>query len=220
MIQKVGWVIWSLVGITLLVGVGSATQVTLSNSQAGQSIVFTGTTTGETVNLVGTGGFCGSTNRCVSGYGLYGSTLGHYTMSITGADPTLGTPTLDTYPVINGNEFNFTFSILGSTLNGTWNFTDLSGGSTRAPEFIGTFDVSKSSTGIFAVWGGQTLNGDFTVNLQGTKTVSKIFANKGESTTGGVSSGEIIPAVPEPASLGLVGSGLLAMAGLLKRRLR
>jgi hypothetical protein len=59
---------------------------------------------------------------------------------------------------------------------------------------------------------------DFTVNLGHNQTVSQIFQVPGAQTSGNVSSGELAPA-PEPGALGLVGSGVLALAGLLRRYL-
>jgi hypothetical protein len=60
--------------------------------------------------------------------------------------------------------------------------------------------------------------GDFTVNLGHNQTVGQIFQVVGAQTSGKVSSGELAP-VPEPGALGLLGSGVLALAGLLKRYL-
>jgi hypothetical protein len=75
--------------------------------------------------------------------------------------------------------------------------------SNRIAAFVGTFTVQRSTAG-FATEGfrsGAVVDGDFvTYNSQ-------------------MSSGEIVAPVPEPATFALVGSGLLAVAGMLRRKL-
>jgi hypothetical protein len=63
---------------------------------------------------------------------------------------------------------------------------------------------------------GTTLQGDFTVNVGNKLRVSQIFQMVGATTSGEVSSGELVP-VSEPGTLGLIGSGVLILARLLRQ---
>lgn len=204
--------------LLLLVGIGNANQITLGGS-SGQ-VRFTNQGAGVvSFNFTGN---CSHAD-CLSGLGLYGSTIGSYKMWITGGPPRLQTPNnFDIYPVNEkGATINFSMILqkgLG-TITGTVGLEFLSGGSTRAPEFLGDFTTASASglfVGAFPV--GVTVPGDFTIFLPRTLNVDLVYAGTRKSLQGPLSSGEII-GTPEPASLGLLGSGLLTMAGLLRRRL-
>lgn len=189
-------------------GPGSTEQITLGNSS--QAVTFTGTTTGADVTFT-----------ALSGPGLFGSDLGSYMMTLTSGPIQLAPsspPIPGVYVVTPGSwvlSFSFTDTTDPGTFSGMWNLETLSGGTTRVPEFIGSLLVT-SGTDQFQGWVGTTLLGDFTINLGHHPPVSQIFQVVGESTTGTVSSGELVP-VPEPESLGLIGFGVLALAGFLRR---
>jgi hypothetical protein len=208
--------------ISLLVALGAVaaaqTQITIGASTSG-TIQFSGA--GQTqVALVGS---CGQTN-CVQGYGYLAAQAGTYDMWITGNNPLVSaTANPSVYAVnMNGGTLNFSFAIGQSSFTGTIQLTTLKDG-TIAPQFLGSLTVLNSS-GIFAsLWSaGNVVPLDFTVTLpQGSALVDQVVAGTAGSTSGTLSSGEILAVTaPEPTSIALIGSGLLAVGGVLKRRMR
>jgi len=192
------------------------TQITIGNSTSG-TITFSGAGT-TTVSFVGN---CGYAN-CVSGYAYLGASAGTYNMWITGNNPTLtatGNPSLFAVNM-NGGTLHFSFSLGSSSFAGTITLTTLKDGS-LAPQFLGSLNVT-TATGVFAgVYSpGQTVPFDLTISLpNGSAFVDQVNSGLASSTSGSISSGEIIPA-PEPGTIALLGTGLLAIGGFLKRRLR
>jgi hypothetical protein len=191
------------------------TQITIGAGTGG-SIEFSGA--GQTqLSLIGS---CSQTN-CIQGDAYLGSNVGTYTMWISGNNPIVSaTGTPNVFAVnMNGGTMNFNFLSGSSAINGTIQLTSVA--STSAPQFIGTLTVSGSS-GIFAaLWkAGNVVPLDFTVSLPpGSSLVSQVVNGQAGSTFGSISSGEIL-AAPEPATIALIGSGLLAIGGVLKRRKR
>ncbi len=212
--------------ILRVVVVAAAVLLMLSASALAQTQITIGASTNGTVEFTPSGsnsimsftGSCGGSS-CVAGDAYIGSNVGTYEMWITGNNPILspsGTPNI--YAVnMNGGTMNFSFSVGTSTFAGTIQLTTLS--NTSAPEFIGTLTVS-SSTGIFAaLWkAGSIVPLDFTISMSpGSPSIGGTTV-----ATGTISSGEITGGTPapEPASIALIGSGLLAIGGFVKRRMR
>jgi len=208
--------------VSLLVVLGAAataqTQITVGASTSG-SVQFSGA--GQTqLALVGS---CGQAS-CVQGYGYLGAQVGTYDMWITGNNPLLSaTSNPNIFAVnMNGGTLNFSFAIGQSSITGAIQLTTLKDG-TNAPQFLGSLTVLNSS-GVFAsLWkAGNVVPLDLTVSLpQGSALVDQVVAGTAGSTSGTLSSGEILAVTaPEPTSIALIGSGLLAIGGVLKRRLR
>ncbi len=227
MAKRLRHIVLLLAASLLLVGISAATQVTFAESTTGQ-VIFTNVDGNQSDVTFGYTGDCGEGgNNCVAGFGLYGSTLGTYKMWITGGPPQLTPPNaFDIYGVdLHGATMNFSMLLSdshSSLLEGVIDLQMLSGGSTRAPEFLGEFTpsfVSGAFSNDFTV--GVTGPDDFTITLSKTADVDVVFNSqqKGMSIQGPISSGEILPGTPEPGSLVLMGTGLLSMAALLKRRL-
>ncbi len=209
-----------LAAVTLMVSIGYADEVSVGNSSNGQ-VNFTNTGGTTSMSLTSS---CGGHSQCVSGLGLFTSDLGNYQIWVSGGPETLAVPDPPgDFPIVtNGATVNFSFTLAGGLgqLTGTLDLEDIVGGTTSAPQMIGTFTTSTVSgafTSSFVV--GATSDADFTINLFNAPTVSDVYNGLEPMTQGEISSGEILPQVPEPSTLGLLGSGLLAAAGVLKRRL-
>ncbi len=208
--------------ILLLAGTGVAgpIQVILGVSETGD-VVFTNT--GGNNVTIGFDGNCGEGGaNCLSGSAYYGTNVGTYNMWIaSGGPPTLGTPSGFIYPInMNGAVIDFAATIAGGfSLDGTVDLTSVSGG-TQTPTFAGTFDITSSTIPGYGV--GQQSEIDFVINLDGNPSLESVYSGLSGSTSGYLSSGEISPppTVPEPGSIALFGSGALAVAGVLRRKLK
>jgi PEP-CTERM motif len=195
----------------------SAIQVTLSSSSAG-GLAFTNNSGTLGFSFTGTVAQCGHAN-CMSGNALLEpqTMLGKYWMWMTGSPTLMGGPS-DYAVNMNGGSINLAVSLTGfpDTLTTTLDLTDLFGGTSKTPLFDGTFS-STASTGTFlAADFPSGVNGsvDFTIRLN-RSSVSTLGSN--QSVSGNVSSGELFP-TPEPASLALLGTGVLGLAGMVRRK--
>jgi hypothetical protein len=143
---------------------------------------------------------------------------------LTGANPTISSSGVMT------GQVNFMFATTSGgagTLQGVLTFSSLGNGNTQGPSFNGTFQTG-SSTGTLGTpilyWG----NGVTTNNAALTLNTNDAIVNSNgtlASTTGTPGSGQVYaPAAPppsptpEPASILMLGSGLLALGGTIKRR--
>jgi len=197
-------------------------QVTLSSSSIG-SVVFGNN--GGTLSFWfnGTAAQCGHAN-CVGGNALLEpqNVVGTYTMWMVGGAPTLSGNPLD-YSVNMGSVTLYLEVMLGP--NGSLGdlivsetLTDLYGGTGPAPTFDGWASTSTSTMQFLADFSPtSTETIDFTVNL-GKHTPISNLGNHG-TTSGYVSSGELAANTPEPSSLALMGTGVLGLAGLIRRKL-
>lgn len=101
------------------------------------------------------------------------------------------------------NSQTVTVSIGSDTLVGDFSLTSFTQATPNIALFVGTYRVTSASAGFMGTgfWPGASAEADFVT-----------YKN-------GISSGELIPSVPEPGTIALVGSGLLAAAGMLRRKL-
>ncbi len=213
-------ILFVFASIAILTGTsnGTTTLVTLGQSSPSQ-VLFTNTGS-DNVSMSFTG-TCGSNPDCLSGPGYYvangGITnAGTYDMWITGGAPSLGSPAGSVYPVdMDGATINFTFGHGSSFLDGTVTLDSIIGG-TNLPRFIGGLYIT--STNIPGFSNGEYADMDFSVYLGSNPLIDDVYAGSAPSTTGPLSSGEFA-ATPEPSSIALFGSGVLALAAALKRKL-
>ena len=202
-------------------------QVTLSSGTNG-SVVFTGAGSSVSVDFTGHSTGCPNT-RCVSGAaildlgtGLPGSQIpGNYWMWIVGGPITLmGGPSDYTVTASGTIYLDVKLGSSGSLGNllTTVSLQDLTGGSGRYPQFDGTFLTSISTLDFKSLFPA-TIEGtiDYTVKLP----LNSGFGPKpqGSSVSGYISSGEVDSPVPEPGTLGLLGTGILGLAGLIRRKI-
>jgi len=135
--------------------------------------------------------------------------------------PTLGTPSGFLYPVnMNGTTINFQFSAGSDYLDGTVNLQTLTGG-TQILNFVGLLSITSSDLpGYPAMCGASPCVSeiDFAINLGSDYSLEQVYSGSQQSTQGYLSSGQVSP-VPEPGSMVLFGSGVVSLAGLLRRRL-
>jgi PEP-CTERM motif len=171
----------------------------------------------STIDLANRGGTITGSN---AGLSLTGSVLFAYG-SVVGTD--LGTVSFTTGAFIKGD------AAMGGTLAPGGTFMITCNGTNGVPNgtiFSGTFSSSSPVTwSVITLADGShqyTLSGAIEGNGRVGATVQlAVVSGKGLfSGTADLSSGDTSLSVPEPGTLGLLGTGLLGMGGLMRRRLR
>jgi len=181
---------------------------------AGSSVDFTnsgGTLSGSSAGLTLTG----STLIAVNGFGGLGLVTGNNLGSLSFSTGSLISGSLQMGGSFNGGG---SFVITGNGTGGIPNGTIFNGSFTGPVTWTlvtlanGTHNYTLTGS-VSGTWlGGGTVNG---ATVQLTINTGKGFFNG--STT--ISSGDTNIAVPEPGTLGLLGTGLIGLAGALRKKL-
>ena len=84
----------------------------------------------------------------------------------------------------------------------------------------GTITVTKVTGILYNDFAGGPGSVDFDVTLSKTAhSVDYVYGHRGTFAQGTISSGEVIGSpVPEPGTLALLGSGIIGLAGVLRRK--
>ncbi|MGH9404232.1 MAG: PEP-CTERM sorting domain-containing protein [Terriglobia bacterium] len=188
-----------------------ADQINLGPSSQTVGVVSTGAAGPADLTL----GSCVAGVCTLSGLGTYynnGSAFaGTYSLVTSGGAVTASQSATNDFPInLNGATSLFTFTYTGGSVSGAATLTDVAD-HTPTPTFNGTWMI-----------GTDVLPVDFTLNQLTVGSVptdfDQIAFGTGTSASAAISSGEFV--TPEPASLGLVGLGLLGLAFLYRRQIR
>lgn len=156
-----------------------------------------------------------------SGLSLSGSVLTSYGAA---SGTNLGSVTFTTGAFISGNAqmggtlaAGGTFVITGNGTNGVPNGVIFSGTFSSSSPIKWTLTTLANGTHSYTLDGAiQDASGRVGATTQITVNVGKGFFNG----SAGLSSGDTNLSVPEPGTLGLLGTGLVGIAGLMRRKLR
>lgn len=213
-------ILFLLLAVVLLAGAASAdtTQITLGQNIA---VDFSAAGGGATMTFSFSTGCCSGNAWLQNG----GTQAGTYTMAFSGGSPTLGSQTVipgfgSTYLVnMNGATLNFTFNLGSDYVTGTINLASMSSTAGNMVTFYGTFTPTSATGVLYDLWlANGAIPSTAQIGVTTAQSVDTLFSNGG-TTQGTNSSGHILKPVPEPASIAMLGSGLLALGGIVKRRL-
>ena len=212
-----------LVMTVALAVVANADQITIGPSAKNDNII---------VQDIGGTTFLSFTGGSLHGVALYPDTnpfIGTYNFTFgSGTLPTIAEISTSNYTVTMGTAV-LTVKICITTcgvgeVDGVVTLEQLAALNPTAPGFNGAILVTKS-TGIlasdFSVGPGGLL--DFAANLakiNPAKGVDYVYTHRSTAVQGPLSSGELIGVpTPEPGTLALFGSGILGLAGVLRRKI-
>lgn len=138
----------------------------------------------------------------VAGSALQTGGLGLGTFGFLNGNIPVTSTSNGTYSLATNSEI-VTVAIGRDVMIGDFSLASFTPVTSKVTTFIGTFTVTSATSGF--------------VNTGFAKgSVAEVDFNTYEKH---FSSGELVPTVPEPGTIAMVGSGLLAMAGFLRRKI-
>jgi hypothetical protein len=192
------------------------TQITLGPS--GSKWTFQGNGSGSTtVSLTAcNGGTCKGIASGSGGFAFIGTSVpyrltSHGTLTVTKTSPT-------TFNV-TGPAMTFMLGAGGSLLTGDLSLLNLlQAGKSGTFNYTGSANLALTSGSLMSHFTSAGGILDLTLKFKSKKQLSSIFGTS-NSLIGRISTGELVP-TPEPSSMLLFGSGLLALVGVLRSRIR
>lgn len=212
----------------LLVGYASADQITIGPSIPNDNVVFKNTAGVMTFAFGGSASVGGTELKGTASYPDTNPAFGTYLF-------TFGSGTLPSVSLLSPHNYDITMGsaplilkmcivTCANEVDGTVVLEQLATLNPKAPQISGTFTVAHA-TGILFNDFGVGPGGVFDMNVNLSKVSPSFgvdwgYTHRGQTVQGPLSSGEVIgvPA-PEPGTLALLGSGLLSLAGVLRRKL-
>jgi len=224
---------------------GTPVQLSLGGSAMGSGFGFVNQ--GGTTYIKPTAGSssttaCGANQNCAHGFGTLDNgnmpppQVTYAISQLPTTPPISGSPFLtnpqnlgDTYD-INMNGATWTMDVCmvvggcgAGELIGTITVTTLNnalGMGGNVPQVLGSFMASSATGGFAPYWPiGGSSGTDFDIALSpGRATVNYVYNHPGTATSGRISSGEVLQGVPEPGTLALMGTGILGLAGYIRRK--
>lgn len=219
-----------LVGVLLALGSGTAkaqTSIGLNGTGSG-SITFTGAgagTGGSNLTMTIVGSCFLSASTCISGAASgSGGLLSSGTFFVSGGPLTLTSLSTRSWQV-SGGTLSFAYNTLSNgsgtnLLSGTLNLVNMT--QQNSPFATSEFNtalvanltgLTGTLSGVFTAAGGIT---NITINISGPTDLSGL-GNGVPLTGNSINHGSVVP-TPEPGTLVLLGSGLVAVGGFLRRR--
>jgi len=171
-------------------------------------------TTCTLTNSSGTGLVVGSGGTPIITGGDYSLKLNAASLTLSGTNFTVGAGT---------GTGTLTFTVPGGSVTMSLQLTLVEDGS-PTPTLVGTYVVTGATGVLSSLFSGMNADGSFDVTLGLTGCPLETLANDPESCTspsasGRFRSGDTLGATPEPSSILLFGTGLLACGVFLRRRL-
>lgn len=209
----------------------SAPQITLSRSSS-NNVVFSNNSGVLSFTFNGTSTQCGHAN-CLTGnasldQGTSGQVDGQYWMWITGGSPTLSGNTLDD-AVNMGTAVIHVEVKIGPLVNqietgsmgdfiATLTPTHLYGWAGGSPQFVGSFTPTTETLDFSPGFPNNMVSSmSFNVDLPKGATGP---LGRNHTVYSKISTGELDSPVPEPSSLALLGTGVLGLAAVIRRKFK